>query len=67
MIWKSIIFIFVYSNLGHVITVNAKILGLRQFLTIESSLKNIKNTFYFMLKSLFVFEIFTIFSGFLVM
>ena len=32
--------------------------GLRQFLTTESPLKMIKNVFYFMLKALFVLEIF---------
>ena len=36
--------------------------GLRQFLTIENPLKMMKNTFYFMLKVFFVFEIFTILS-----
>ena len=34
------------------------LLGLRQFLAIENHLKMMKNTFYFMLKSLFVLEIF---------
>ena len=33
--------------------------GLRQFLTIECPLKMMKNAFYFMLKDLFVLEIFT--------
>ena len=36
--------------------------GLRQFLTIESSLKMMKNTVYFMLKALFVLEKFTFLS-----
>ena len=36
--------------------------GLRQFLTIESPLKMMKNTFYFMLKVLFVLEISTFLS-----
>ena len=35
---------------------------LRQFLTIESPLKMIKNAFYFMIKALFVLEIFTFLS-----
>ena len=34
--------------------------GLRQFLTIESPLKIMKNTFYFRLRSLFVLEIFVL-------
>ena len=34
------------------------LLGLRQFLAIENHLKMMKNTFYFILKSLFVLEIF---------
>ena len=34
------------------------LLGLRQFLAIENHLKMMKNTFYFMLKSLFVLEVF---------
>ena len=33
--------------------------GLREFLTIENPLKIMKNAFYFMLKALFVLEIFT--------
>ena len=37
--------------------------GLRQFLTIESPLKMTKNAFYFTLKALFVFEIFTFLSS----
>ena len=36
--------------------------GLKRFLTIESSLKVIKNTFYFMLKALFFLEISTFLS-----
>ena len=36
--------------------------GLRQFPTIESPLKIMKNAFYFILKALFVLEIFTYFS-----
>ena len=36
--------------------------GQRQFLTIESPLKFMKNAFYFMLKALFVLEIFTFLS-----
>ena len=38
--------------------------GLRQFMTTESLLKMIKNDFCFMLKDLFVFEIFTFLSQF---
>ena len=34
-------------------------LGLKEFLTIESDLKMMKNVFYFMLRTLFVLEIFT--------
>ena len=37
-------------------------MGLKQFLTIESPLKMIKNSFYFMLKALFVLEIFIFLS-----
>ena len=37
--------------------------GLRQFLTIERSLKIMKNAFYFMFKALFVLEIFTFLSS----
>ena len=40
---------------------------LRQFLTIENPLKRMKNTFNFMLKALFILEIFTFFSDILVM
>ena len=36
--------------------------NLRQFLTTESPLKIMKNTFYFMLKALFVLAIFTFLS-----
>ena len=36
--------------------------GLGQFLTIEYSLKMIKNAFYFILKAIFILEIFTSFS-----
>ena len=36
--------------------------GLRQFLTIESLLKVMKNAFYFMLTALFVLETFTFLS-----
>ena len=36
--------------------------GLRQFLTTESLLKMMKNTFYFMLKALFFLEIFSFLS-----
>ena len=32
------------------------LLGLRQFLTIENSLKVMKNAFYFILKALFILE-----------
>ena len=38
------------------------LLGLRQFLANESSLKMMRNAFYFMLKALFVLKIFTILS-----
>ena len=38
------------------------LLGLRQFLTIGNPLKMIKNAFYFMLKALFVPEIFSFLS-----
>ena len=38
------------------------LLGLRQFLTIERPLKMMKNTFHFMLKALFVLQIFTFLS-----
>ena len=38
--------------------------GLRQFQTAESSLKMMKNVFYFFLKALFVLEIFIFSSGF---
>ena len=37
-------------------------LGLRQYLTTESPLNLMKNIFYFMLKALFVLEIFTFLS-----
>ena len=36
--------------------------SLRQFLRTESSLKMMKNAFYFMLKALFILEIFTFLS-----
>ena len=39
----------------------------RQFLTAESPLKMMKNAFHFMLKALFIFEIFIFLSDFLVM
>ena len=38
------------------------LLGLRQFLTTERPLKMMKNTFHFMLKALFVLQIFTFLS-----
>ena len=38
------------------------LLGLRQFLANENSLKMMRNAFYFMLKALFVLKIFTILS-----
>ena len=39
--------------------IKGSLLGLRKFPTIESPLKMMKNSFNFMLKSLFVLEIFT--------
>ena len=41
---------------------NGPLSGMRQFLTTESSLKMIKNTFCFMLKALFVPEVFALLS-----
>ena len=41
------------------ITFKGPFSGMRQFLTIESPLKTMKNAFYFMLKALFVLKIFT--------
>ena len=38
--------------------------GLKQFLAIESSLKMMKNAFYFTLKALFVLKIFKSFKSF---
>ena len=40
-------------------------MGLRHFLTAETSLKIMKNALYFMLKALFVLEIFSFLSWFL--
>ena len=39
-------------------TIKAALSGLRQFVTIESPLKMMKNAFYFILKALFVLKIF---------
>ena len=38
-------------------------MDLKQFLTTESPLRMMKNAFYFMLKAVFVVEIFTFLSG----
>ena len=43
-------------------TLKGPFLGLRQFLTTDSSLKLMANVFYFMLKALFVLKIFTFLS-----
>ena len=43
-------------------TVKGALAGLRQFLTTGSSLKMMKNTFYFSLKALFVLKIFKLLS-----
>ena len=42
-------------------------MGLRKFLAIESPIKMMKNAFYFVLKALFVLEIFTFCPEFFVM
>ena len=47
------------NELVHVFRCTGKTSGLRQFLTIESPLKMKKNAFYFMLKALFILELFT--------
>ena len=47
------------NKLVHVFRFTGKTSGLRQFLTIESPLKMMKNAFYFMLKALFILELFT--------
>ena len=47
------------NELVHVFRFTGKTSGLRQFLTIESPLKMKKNAFYFMLKALFILELFT--------
>ena len=41
--------------------IKGPLLGLKQFLTIESPLKMMKNGFCFILKAIFVLEIFTFF------
>ena len=46
----------------HILVFLGPPLGLGQFSTTESPLKMMKNAFYFMLKALFVFKIFTFFS-----
>ena len=44
------------------VSVKGAILGLRQFLATESSLKMMKNAFYFTLKALFVLKVFKFLS-----
>ena len=55
------------SDLPHVSIVKDTLSGLRQFLTIGSPLKMMKNAFYFASKALFVLKIFKFCLDFLVM
>ena len=50
------------NSLSSPISFKGSLLGLRQFLSSESPLKTMKNVFYFMLKALFVLEIFSFLS-----
>ena len=47
-----------YKNLSLSYALKCALSGLRKFLTTESSLKIMKNTFYFILKALFVLKVF---------
>ena len=64
--WKRYFLSFkILTALGIPIRLDFKgaLSGLRQFLTIESPLKLIKNAFYFILKAIFVLKIFKFLSG----
>ena len=50
---------YLYVSTWTFLMLKGPILGLRQFLTIESPLKIMRNAFYFMLRALFVLEVFT--------
>ena len=50
---------YLYVSIWTFLMLKGPILGLRQFLTIESPLKIMRNAFYFMLRALFVLEVFT--------
>ena len=58
---------FLYDRDLRTERVKGTISGLRQFLTTKSSLKIMKNAFYFTSKALFVLKIFKFLSDFLVM
>ena len=50
---------YLYVSTWTFLMLKGPILGLGQFLTIESPLKKKRNAFYFMLRALFVLEVFT--------
>ena len=54
--------LFVRQQKNHSIYIKGALSGLRQFLTNVSPLKLLKNAFYFILKAIFVLEVFKVLS-----
>ena len=65
IVLPDICYILVRTNtsLLSLVAMKCPLFGLRQFLTIESSLKIMKNPFYFVLKALFALKVFTFLCG----